>query len=125
MELPPGIAAEIRRRIELYRQELPGALSPDGSALRVCGSIGYDAWITPDGDVWLETYDLPNEDNRVEDRSPRAQILVLALGIRTLPELEALLPARPTTRPLPVPSVTVQGGSMARPGRLSVWNVRD
>lgn len=95
MELPPEITSEIRRRIEHYRVHSPGALSRDGKAVRVDGSIGYDCWISPDGDVYMETYDIETEDTPVVDRSRRAQILVLALGARTLPQLESLLPSRP------------------------------
>jgi len=95
MELSPHIVAEIRRRIELYRVEKPGALSPDGKALRVDGSIGYDCWISPEGEVYMETYALDTDGPPMVDRSRRAQILVLALGARTLPELETLLPSRP------------------------------
>lgn len=87
MDLPPEIAAEIRRRIEHYRVHAPGALSRDGKALRVDGSIGYDCWMTPDGDAYMETYDIDTEDCPAVDRSRRAQLLVLALGARALPQL--------------------------------------
>jgi hypothetical protein len=95
MELPPDIASEIRRRIDHYRVHGPGALSSDGKALRVDGSIGYDCWMSPEGDVYMETYDIDTEDAPKVDRSRRAQLLVLALGARTLPQLESLLPSRP------------------------------
>jgi hypothetical protein len=95
MELPPAIAAELQRRIDYARIHRPGALSRDGKALRVDGSIGYDCWISPEGDVYLETYDMFTEDSPVADRSRRAQLLVLSLGIRTFPDLESLLPSRP------------------------------
>ncbi len=74
---------------------LPSGLSPDGKALMVDGGIGYSCWISPDGDVYMETYTLDNEDAPIVDRSRRAQLLALSLGVRTFPQLESLLPPRP------------------------------
>ena len=51
--------------------------------------------ITPNGDVFMETYDISANEAPAFDRSRRAQLLVLALGARTLPQLESLLPSRP------------------------------
>lgn len=95
MELPPEIAAELRRRLEEARLRYPAGVSPDSNAVLVDGSIGYSCMMSPEGDVYMETYDLCTEDAPVVDRSRRAQLLVLALGARTLPQLESLLPARP------------------------------
>jgi hypothetical protein len=95
MELPPEIAAELRRRWEYARAHCPANLSTDGRAVRVDGSIGYDCWVSPDGDLYMETYDIATEDTPVIDRSRRAQLLVLTLGARTLPQLLLLLPKRP------------------------------
>jgi len=95
MELTPEISEEVRRRIENARLNSPGSLSPDGKAIRVDGGNGYDCWVSPDGDVYMETYEVFAEDEAEVDRSRRAQFMVLALGARTLPELRTLLPARP------------------------------
>jgi hypothetical protein len=67
------------------------SLSGDGSALRVDGSLGYDCYVSPEGDAWIETYDdLPP----VADRSSRGRIMALVLGMRTQPLLGELLPSR-------------------------------
>jgi hypothetical protein len=95
MELPPEIAEEVRRRVEHAHCHSPQHLSLDGKAIRVDGGPGYDCYISPEGDVYMETYDLLSEDDTVADRSRRAQLLVFALGARTLPELRSLMPRRP------------------------------
>src|SRR4051794_5343167 len=95
MELPANIRDEVRRRWEFYRAHRPLMLSPDGKAIRVDGSIGYDCYISPDGDVYMETETRANGYQLVVDRSRRAQLSVFALGSRTFPELEGLLPVRP------------------------------
>jgi hypothetical protein len=97
MELHPEIVDEIRRRIEEARQRFPSRLSDDGKAIRVYGGMSYDCWISPDGDIYAETYDPLCEDSPVADRSRDAQLMVLSLGARTFPQLLWLLPVRPAT----------------------------
>ena len=65
----------------------------------VYGSIGYGCYVSPDGDVYVETYDIGSDAPPVIDRSRGAQIQVLILGSRYLPKLADLLPKRPPEVP--------------------------
>ena len=96
MQLPPELKAEIQARFDRARQSHPSSLSPDRTGIRVDGSIGYDCYVSPDGDIFMETYDLSNDEPPVADRSREAQIACLILGSRTMPSLAQLLPMRPT-----------------------------
>ncbi len=99
MELPSELANEIYERLEVAREHFPGAVSADGTALLVDGGIGYGCYLSPDGDMYLETYDPIDEQPPVIDRSRRAQITVMVLGARTTPGLGQLLPERPLGAP--------------------------
>ena len=94
MQFPPDIAEVIARRFEEAKREYPHAISPDGRALLVDGGIGYCCYISPDGDVYFTTMNHDNYEEWTTDRSPEAQIKVLVLGSRTVPELRGLLPIR-------------------------------
>ena len=95
MELPPELKSEIQARFDRARESEPGRLSTDRSAVHICGSIGYDCYISPDGDIFMETYDFGDEPAAV-DRSTRAQIECLVLGSEYMPALAQLLPVRPS-----------------------------
>jgi hypothetical protein len=69
---------------------------PTGDALLLCGSIGYDAAISPDGTVWMNDYGWDDKENwRYATASERISFLVMAQA-RIYPELIVLLPLRPT-----------------------------
>lgn len=99
MEFPPELVSEIQARLERAKELYPGALSRDRKAVLVDGSMGYGCYVSPDGDVYMETYDIGSEEPPVIDRSRRAQIAALILGSRTLPKLAELLPNRPPDAP--------------------------
>ena len=73
----------------------PAQRSQDGTAVMVRGGPGFGAFISPEGDAFLETYELDNVDKVTLDRSREAVLQVLVLGSNSLPELASLLPARP------------------------------
>lgn len=95
MKLPDRVRVLVSERLRAARERYPASLSKDGSAVLVDGGIGYGAYVSPDGDVFMETYDDTNESPSKTDRSARGQYMALVLGTRTLPELATLLPQRP------------------------------
>src|SRR5438045_3458655 len=95
MQFPSEIVTELQAKIERAKKLNPNILSKDGNALLVDGSIGYSCYVAPDGDVFLEEYDVDDNEPPTIDRSRRAQIAVLLLGSRTIPALSKLLPTRP------------------------------
>lgn len=99
MELPPEIKSLIQARLERAKESNPGLVSKDGKAAFICGSIGYACYIAPDGDVFMETYDVSNEEPPACDSSRLAQIACLVLGSKHIPALEQLLPVRPPGAP--------------------------
>ena len=99
MEFPPELVKEIQARLDQAKELNPGAESPYGKAVMVDGSIGYGCFVSPDGDIFMETYDLGTDDPPVYDRSRLAQIAVLVLGSRTMPKLAEMLPKRPPEAP--------------------------
>src|SRR5215472_6376477 len=96
MQFPPELCAEIQARMERAVTSHPGALSADRKALLVTGSIGYGCYVSPDGDVFMETYDVGSDEPSTFDRSYRAQVACLKLGSRSLPQLADLMPSRPS-----------------------------
>ncbi|HSS21057.1 MAG TPA: hypothetical protein VLL54_13365 [Pyrinomonadaceae bacterium] len=74
-------------------------LSSDRTAVPICGSIGYDCYVSPAGDIFMETYDPSNDEPPVADRSRQAQIACLVLGSEYLSALAQLLPDRPPDAP--------------------------
>jgi len=94
MQLSPELEKEIEARFQRAKAGL-GSLSTDRTAVLVDGSIGYGCYISPDGDLFLETYDVGSGEPPEVDRSYRAQIAVLILGSRNLPQLVDLIPQRP------------------------------
>ena len=74
----------------------PRTRVPSGDALYLCGSIGYDSAIAPDGTVWLNDYGHTDQDNwRIATSGERMSFLTSAQQ-RTYPELIVLLPVKPT-----------------------------
>src|SRR5215471_425546 len=96
MELPPELKSEITSRFEEAKRSNPGRLSKDRSAVHICGSIGFDGYISPDGDIFMEIYEVLSDEPSVIDRSRDAQVACLILGSETLPALAQLLPDRPS-----------------------------
>jgi len=99
MEFPPELVNEVQTHLDEAKERYPAALSKDRRALLVDGSIGYGCYVSPDGDVYMETYDIGSDEPPVIDRSRHAQIAVLVLGSRTMPKLVELLPKRPPEAP--------------------------
>ena len=98
LDLPDAIAFEIRRRIELVLGGEPGEVSSDGNALAVNGGPGYTCFLSPDGDAYIEEYELDDAPPLTkQDRG--TQIVTLLLGSRLIPELASLLPPRPAKTP--------------------------
>jgi hypothetical protein len=95
MLLPPEIAKKVQERFDRIKAGLPGALSTDRTAIMVDGSIGYGCYVSPDGDVFVEEYDVGSDEPPTIDRSRRAQISLLVLGSRTMSEPAQLLPRPP------------------------------
>lgn len=96
MQFPPELRTEIQSHIDQAKELYPASLSEDGKALLVDGSIGYGCYVSADGDIFMETYELGTDEPSVFDRSRKAQIAVLVLGSRTLPKLAEMLPKRPS-----------------------------
>ena len=96
MDFPSSLRDKLTERLREARVKYPAALSADGRAFLVDGGLGYGAYVSPEGDVFMETYDLATDSEAKCDRSERAQAMVLVLGSRRMPELGALIPARPT-----------------------------
>jgi hypothetical protein len=95
----------------------PSATVPSGDALYLCGSIGFDSAIAPDGTVWLNDYGHTDQDNwRVATSNERMSILVSAQQ-GNYPELIALLPVRPVHANL---CTSCGGSGFMHPG-LRVW----
>jgi hypothetical protein len=106
MNIPPELAEKIRRRMATT-----GRVTDDGQALRVCGSIGYECCISPEGDVYMLTDPTfpqggvlpvaipPGDADWLIDRSRHAQLCVLISGGEYFPELLTLLPNRPPNVP--------------------------
>lgn len=99
MELPPEIKTLIQARLERAKESNPGLVSKDGKAVFICGGIGYDCYISPDGDIFVKTYDPGSDGPPARDRSRLAQIACLVLGSKHIPALEHLLPVRPPGAP--------------------------
>ena len=99
MEFSTELVNEIRARLDRAKELYPAALSKDRRSLLVDGGIGYGCYVSPDGDVFMETYDVGSDGPPVVDRSRDAQIAVLMLGSRAMPGLAELLPERPSEAP--------------------------
>ena len=105
MRIPPELADKIRRRMATS-----GRVTEDGKALRLCGGIGHECCISPEGDVYMELDPSFPQDGILPvdaiptvnpdcpwriDRSRNAQLCVLISGGKYFPELLSLLPKRP------------------------------
>jgi hypothetical protein len=91
MQLPEHIVTELKERRAL-RHAPASAANPD--AVAVHASLGLTACISPEGDVFLETFELSGDTPPQIDRSRRGQLLTLALGSRSIPALRELLPRK-------------------------------
>jgi hypothetical protein len=81
------------------------------------GSIGYDAALAPNGDVWVGQYDLgaPESDPVTWRRIEALERLsFLVIGTERFAELRALLPERPDG----APTCAGCGGNGAFQGQL-------
>ena len=93
----------------------PRTKVPSGDALYLCGSIGYDAALSPDGTVWINDYIETDEENwRVTTEREKLNFLVHAQR-RSYPELIILLPTKPETA---VPCHECGGTGMLRASSL-------
>ena len=95
MPFSPSLQKLIAARLAEARAKYPAALSSDGEALLVDGGIGYGAYVSPGGDIFLETYGIDEEPRPKIDRSAHARAMVAILGARHMPELVELIPPRP------------------------------
>ena len=100
MELPSELKCEIQARFDRAKESGIPRLSNDGSGVHICGSIGYDCYVSPDGDIFMETYELGSDEPPFADRSRPAQIACLVLGSEYVPALAQLLPDRPPSAPV-------------------------
>ena len=64
------------------------------------GSIGYGCYFSPDGDIFIEEYDIGSDEPPTIDRSRLAQIAALVLSSQYMPQLASLLPKKPANAPL-------------------------
>jgi hypothetical protein len=71
VQLPPELKSEIQTRLDRARESDPSSLSSDRTAICVDGSIGYDCYVSPEGDVFMETYDLSNKEPPVAIEADR------------------------------------------------------
>lgn len=99
MEFSRELTNEIQTRLDMAKEFYPAALSDDQRSLLVDGGIGYGCFVSPEGDLFIETYDVGSEEPPKIDRSRAAQIAVIISGSRTLPQLAELLPKRPPAAP--------------------------
>jgi hypothetical protein len=97
MRLSEDLRREIAQRFEAAKAGLGGLLSEDGTAVMVRGGLGYSACISPEGDIFMESWG--DDEQTVIDRSYKAQLEVLVLGAESIPALSALLPRRPEDTP--------------------------
>jgi hypothetical protein len=96
MKLPDDVRAEVAAEYLRAKERFPAALSSDGRAVLVDGGLGYGAYVSPEGDVFMETYDIGDQSSEVKvDRSARAQTMALVLGSKRMQLLAKLLPSRP------------------------------
>jgi len=94
LNLLPEIEKDIRARVERAKELYPSSLSTDRKAVMLHGSIGYGCYFLPDGDIFIEEYDLANDEAPTVDRSRLAQIAAVVLTSRYIPQLSALLPKK-------------------------------
>src|SRR5262245_20124944 len=95
MPLKSELRTKINAMFEDARERRPTSLSTDGSAVTVYGSIGVDAFVSPDGDAFIETYEIGESGPSKVDKSRRGRIAAIVLGATRIPELAELLPPRP------------------------------
>jgi hypothetical protein len=115
MELPPELKSEIQALFDHAKEESPERLSKDGRALHIYGTIGSECYISPEGDIYMETYDIMGEEPPAEDRSRSAQLVCLILGSEHIPALAQALPTRPPDVPL---CETCAGVGWLHPGKF-------
>ena len=96
MYLPEDIIAELKQRLA-KRLGPASAANPDAVAVHT--SLGVTACISPEGDVFLETFELSGDAPPQIDRGRRGQLITLVLGSRLMPALRNLIPERPADAP--------------------------
>jgi hypothetical protein len=94
LKFPPELAKEIQQRLDQAKELYSRSVSRDGKALCVEGGIGSENYVSPDGDVYVETYDLSTGEPTGIDRSRLVQIAVLVTGSSIIPGLAEMLPKR-------------------------------
>jgi hypothetical protein len=97
MRLGEDLRREIAQRFEAAKAGRGGLLSEDGTAVMVRGGLGYSACVSPEGDIFMESWG--DDERTVVDRSYKAQLEVLVLGAISIPALSSLLPMRPEDTP--------------------------
>jgi hypothetical protein len=95
LKFSPKLAKEIQHRLDQAKEFYPSTVSRDGKAVCIEGGIGSENYVSPDGDVYVETYDLSTGEPSGIDRSRLAQIAVLVTGSSIIPGLAEMLPKRP------------------------------
>jgi hypothetical protein len=85
----------LQRQIAQIRRGAPGRLSSDGAAFCVFGSLGVDCYVSPDGDAFVEEYDIGDDSPAIRIGGPHGRIKALVLGAQRYPVLSEFLPTRP------------------------------
>lgn len=93
MQPSEQLRAYIHERVNAIKAGAPGWLSEDGSALMVDGGPMYCCFVSPGGQLFIESYGADKNSTRI-DRSRRAQIATLVLGARNHPVLADFVPRR-------------------------------
>src|ERR1051326_7424124 len=96
MQIPDHVRDYVRQVIR-QSKATRRVLSRDGSAvmaLIVAGSLGFNCYVSENGEAFTEFYNIGDDSPPVPDMSPRGGIAALVLGSRTYPMLLEGLPAR-------------------------------
>ena len=90
---------EVKRRFDHAAASDPSSLSQDGKGVMVAQGLGYTAFVTPEGEAFLEEYELDGSEGVTVDRSARGHAQALLLAKKRFPEIVELLPTRPPHAP--------------------------
>jgi hypothetical protein len=104
MPLPPWLPDFVRSAMAKQARDQVWSAQElqEAGGLLLFATIGCEAYLRPDGSVWYrEDKSLPNEPERYEWREGQGndRWAGIVLGSRRMPELGALLPARPANTP--------------------------
>ena len=102
-QLPQDLQEELGRRLERSHREGVGSRSQDGTAIMIQGGPFYGCFLSPEGDAFIETYDVDlgptvREWTKV-DRSRRAQIMTIVLAAKFDLTFGPLTPQLPQQTP--------------------------